>query len=428
MDFSQYLVDKKEEIASHNVKKRYLSVKPDENYISVIFGPRRAGKTYFLYFLIKDLRLKPEDYLFVDFEDDVVRFSENKVKRNPVKSHIEIYGKEPQYLFFDEIQSLENWNSFLYSLVEKHVYKIVVSGSSSKLLSREIATQLRGRSLSFPLFPFSFKEFLEVKGVEVSPILTTKHKAVVLNLLNQWLVNGGFPQVVLEKIQPALFFREYLNMVVYRDLVERFSIKNTEIIRFLMASVIQSFGKEFSLNRVFNQLKQRVKVSKNTVYDYFSHLKDVFFAFSLHKFDYSERKSLLSIPKVYLIDTGLANIEGFSKNIGRLMENVVFLGLKKRELIGEIRLYYWKDVQHREVDFVVVKDEKVRQLIQVTYTSSLDDIEQREFRALVKAGNELNCNELYIITWDFEGEKSIKGKKIQLIPLWKWLLEIDKGS
>ncbi len=164
------------------------------------------------------------------------------------------------------------------------------------------------------------------------------------------------------------------------------------------------------------------------MYDYFSHLKDVFFTFSLHKFDYSERKSLLSIPKVYLIDTGLANIEGFSKNIGRLMENALFLELKKRELVGEIRLYYWKDVQHKEVDFVVVKDEKVRQLIQITYASSLNDIEERELKALVKAGNELNCNELYVITWDFEGEKSIKGKKILFIPLWKYLLEVDRGN
>ena len=189
-----------------------------------------------------------------------------------------------------------------------------------------------------------------------------------------------------------------------------------------MTSIIQSIAKEFSLNKIYNILKQKVRVSKNTVYQYFDYLKEIFFAFSLHKFDFSEKRSMLTIPKVYVIDNGLTGFEGFSQDIGRRMENAVFLELKKQELSDKIRLFYWKNAQQWEVDFVVVKDEKVNQLIQVTYASTREEISSREIRSLLKAGKELDCRDLLVITWDYEGEEEIKGEKIRFLPLWKWLV------
>ncbi len=210
-------------------------------------------------------------------------------------------------------------------------------------------------------------------------------------------------------------------MVLYRDLIERYKIENPEVARFLLYSTIQSFTKEFSLNKIYKQLKQKTEVSNKTIYAYSTYLEEIFFAFFLRKFHFSYKKSLLSMPKVYINDNGLANL-AFSPEIGKCMENLVFIELKKKELEGKHEIYYWKDYQQREVDFVIKEGIKVKQLIQVTYASDKDEIEKRELKALVAASKELRCNNLLVITWDYEAEEKIDSKKIKFLPLWKWLL------
>ncbi len=146
----------------------------------------------------------------------------------------------------------------------------------------------------------------------------------------------------------------------------------------------------------------------------------------MKKFYFSEKKSALSIPKVYLCDLGLANFLAgtkFSEDIGRAMENAVFIELKKRELFGEINLFYFKTNEY-EVDFVIKEGMKIKQLIQVTYANEKDEIERREINSLIKASKSLKCNNMLVITWDFEGKETVHGKEIRFIPLWKWLLEI----
>jgi len=130
------------------------------------------------------------------------------------------------------------------------------------------------------------------------------------------------------------------------------------------------------------------------------------------------------MPKIYINDNGLASsLISFSSDIGKFMENLVFLELKKRELEGRHEIFYWKDYQGGEVDFVIKEGLKIKQLIQVTYASTRDEIEQREVKALIKASDLLKCKDLLVITWDYEGEEKFKGKKIKFLPLWKWLLK-----
>jgi len=191
--------------------------------------------------------------------------------------------------------------------------------------------------------------------------------------------------------------------------------------------MLSSFSSEFSINKLFNALKsQGIKVSKKTLYSYASALEDVMFCFFLRKFSTSLRKMMLSTPKIYFNDTGLITntLINFEDNIGKLMENLVFLELKRREEKGEISApYYWKDYQGNEVDFFISKP--ADQLIQVTYASNRDEIEKREFKSLIKSSEELKCNNLLIITWDYEDELKTQNKKIRCIPLWKWLLNIQ---
>ena len=418
----KYFVDKKEEIGAHEVVERSIEPKISREFVNAIIGPRRAGKTFFLFSLIKKLKPEDEDFLFINLEDDEIKnLSRNEIVRC-IQKHVEIYGNEPKYLFFDEIQNLEGWQSFIYSLSEKKRYFIFITGSSSKLLSREIATQLRGRSLNVIVFPFSFKEFLLTKNFEIKKLYSSLEEGKIKNYLTEYLKHGGFPQVVLGKIDEKTFFREYINIVLYKDLIERYRIENPEVAKLLLYSVIQSFAKEFSINKIYRQLKQKTKVSNKTLYQYSSYLEEVLFSFMLRKFYFSQKKSLLSMPKVYINDVGICNYSEFSENTGRLMENLVFLELKKLELGNIIEVYYWKDYQQREVDFVVREGVKVRELIQVTYATGRDEIEKREIKGLLKASEELRCKNLSVITWDYEGEEGFKNRKIKFIPLWRWLL------
>ncbi|MFH7882520.1 MAG: ATP-binding protein [Candidatus Aenigmatarchaeota archaeon] len=422
----KYVIDKKEDIKSLEVIPRDISFPLTKSFIVSVIGPRRAGKTYSLYdLIINKQKIKDEDYLFINFEDEeIAKFSREEIVK-AISYHHEIYGKEPAFIFLDEIQSLDKWERFVYTIFEKKRYFIFITGSSSKLLSKEIATQLRGRSTSVLVLPFSFREFLSIRKIKVEKIISTSKENEIKNMLRKYLSDGGFPDLLLTSINKEKFFRDYLDLVVFRDVMERFKIKNSSIIKLLIAHMISSFSSEFSINKVFNTLKsQGIKVSKKTAYSYVSALSDVMLCFLLHKFYPSPRKVMLSLPKMYFNDTGLINskLGGFEENIGKLMENLVFLELKRKEDRGEISaLYYWKDYQENEVDFVCM--EKPMQLIQVTYSSSKDEIEKREIKSLIKASSQLKCKDLLVITWDYEDEMKLENKKIVFKPLWKWLLE-----
>jgi predicted AAA+ superfamily ATPase len=423
----KYLVDKKEDIKKLEVVEREVGIKPNKDMAIAIIGPRRAGKTFACYYLIKKWNLKDEDYLFVNFEDDEVKRKNREEVVRCVQTHAEIYGKEPEFIFLDEIQNLKDWESFVYSLVEKKRYFIFLTGLSSKLLSKEVATQLRGRSLNYAIFPFSFKEFLISKKFQLNEVYSSIEEAKLKNFLNEYLQKGGFPLVVLGKIDEKTFAREYVDVVLYKDIVERFKIENVDAARFLLYSLLESFSKEFSINKVYKTMKEKgMEVSNKVLYSYASYIQEAFFSFFVKKFYYSYRKSELSIPKVYVNDIGIANNfsrHQFMENVGRLMENLVFIELKKQELSNLIeRIYYFKDTQN-EVDFVVKRGLEIDQLIQVTYVSGKDEIDKREIKGLLKASESLNCSNLLVITWDYEDEMNVNNKKIVFKPLWKWLLQ-----
>jgi len=332
-------------------------------------------------------------------------------------------------LFFDEIQNFKRWESWIYELYEKKRFYIFISGSSSKLLSKEISTALRGRAMNIPVFPFNFKEILRIKGFEIKKYYSSYERGKLLNILRNYLEIGGFPLIIIDKIDPKVFFRDYIDVVIYRDIIERYKIKEPELVKTLMKFVASSFSSQFSINKVFKTLKSRREVSKKTLYSYFWYLENAFFCFSLKKFSFSERESELSIPKVYLSDTGIINYlleTKFSENLGKLMENVVFLDLKKKEMWGKFSLFYLKNKY--EVDFLIKEGLRVKQLIQVTYANSFDEIDHREIRGLLHAKELFKGDkpELLVITWDWEDEKTIQwwGKRgrIRFVPLWKWLL------
>lgn len=426
----KYLIDKKETIANLEVLPRKIEIKPTKNFIVSIIGPRRAGKTYFLYHLIKnELKLKEEEFIFMDFEDAQLIDASFKDILEAVSAHEEEYGKKPKYIFLDEVQTVENWNSSVRTLFESKDHFIFISGSSSKLLSKELSTSLRGRTITYSILPFSFSEYLSYQGFEFKKTYSTSQENQIKNYLRTYLKKGGFPDIVIEEELADKFFDEYIDLIVFRDVIERHNIKNTFAVKFLIKSLTSSFSREFSVHKVFNDLKsQGIKVSKKTLYNYISYLEDAFFSFSLSKFSYSMKSSELSLPRVFINDTGLINLVllDFSENIGNLMENAVFLELlRKSHKDRKLKLFYWKS-EGKEVDFVIKKGTDIRSLIQVCYSVEDKETKEREIGSLIKASESLNCSNLIVLTWDYKGEEEFEvnksKKKIKFVPLWEWLL------
>ena len=272
------------------------------------------------------------------------------------------------------------------------------------------------------LFPFSFKEILRINSLK-KKFYTTEELGRVKRMLKTSVKEGCFPSVVLKKIEAARFFSELVDLVIYKDIMERFGVENRIALEFFIKNTIASNSSKFSINKVYNMAKSlQIRVSKNTLYNFQKFLEDVNMIFFLRKYFKSLRKVELSLPKVYVVDNGIYTFTTYRYDVGKLMESFVFQELMKRGYEPNRTLFYFGD--DYEVDFLVKEGLRIKKLIQVTYSSSLDEVEKRELRALIKAGDLLKCKDLLVITWDLEDETKFKRRKIKFLPLWKWLLNI----
>jgi len=385
--------------------------------VSVI-GPRRAGKTYYFYQLIEPAK---EDSLYLNFEDTRLIGVSYKELRSLVRVFEEISGRPAVRIFLDEVQNVESWESAVRELLDTGRYQIYVTGSSSKLLSRELATQLRGRVFSYFMLPFSFREYLAAKKVALSRYMSLDETARVKHLLREYLEYGGFPEVVLEEVEKDRILKEYSEMMLYKDIVERHRLRSLGLARLLLAFFLQNFAREFSVNKVLGMLGKQF--GKNTVYSYVDMVRDSVAVFFVDRFSKKVYQRMSWPKKVYLCDTGLSRVGRFSVDFGRLMENAVFLQLVRlsnRRPLMEV--FYWRDVEERQVDFVVREGVEVRELIQVTYATGFDEIDRRELRGLLKAAEATGCRNLHVITWDYEDARRIEGFNVVFTPLYRWLL------
>mgnify|MGYP001570933383 CR=1 FL=1 len=397
------------------LKERYIErIEPNINLsnslIKVIIGPRRAGKSFFgIYALSKNNK-----FGYINFDDEEL----TRVKDyNELISAVNSVYENPKILFFDEIQNLPRWELFVNRL-QRQGYTLVVTGSNSHLLSKELATHLTGRHSQIIVFPFSFKEYLnfEKKNLTTSEI---KEK------LNDYLIFGGYPEPLLKKINYKEYLTTLLNSILFKDIVKRYKIRFAQAISDLSEQLLSNIANEYS----YNSLSKISKIkSTHTVEKYLNYLEESFIFFSIKRFSYKMKEQISSIKKIYCIDNGFIHAKAFnsSQNIGKLYENIVAIELKKQELNGKINFYYWKNQQQEEVDFVVKEGIKIKQLIQVCYNIENMETKNREVRALLKASKELKCKNLLVINSDKEGEEKIEWfgikARIKFIPLWKWLL------
>jgi predicted AAA+ superfamily ATPase len=396
----QYLIDfQKREF---DVFDRDLKINFTKEFIVSIMGARRVGKTYFLFSLINKIKDRKK-VLYVDFDLPQFLDFDGRDLKGLVNLHIQTFG-ELEYIFFDEIQNIKNWQYGLKEIYEEKRYFIFITGSSSKLLSKELATQLRGRTITYTLFPLSFREILSIKDIPLpSKLISTSEKNKILFEFNQYLEIGGYPQIFKEKGLKEEIVRDYKDLVLFRDMVERYSIKNIYVVKRLFEYLISSFAKEISIDKFYNYLKsQNVSVSKKTLYNYLEYFESSIFSHFLRSYKIKSR-----FKKVYIND-----IVFVEKEFGRRLENIVFIELLRRKE----NVYYFKN--KFECDFVLHK----KQAIQVVWELN-EENKKREINGLIEAMKYFKIETGIILTYNQEKEIKVDKYRIQILPVWKWLLE-----
>lgn len=426
----QYLLDFQGKSFSF-VLPREIDILPS-NKIRTVVGPRRTGKTYLMYKQINDLEssgIKRNQIIYLNFENPLLYDLNFRQIREIIELHWSLFPEtinKKLYIFIDEPQVIKNWEVSIREIYDDFDCHLFLTGSSSKLSSKEIATSLRGRAVTSLLLPLSFKEFLKFREFDENPDrLSTKSRAKLMSLFDEYLRFGGYPEIALEQNETEKLktLKDYFDLVVYKDLVERYSIKNTKLIKWLIDYLVASLAKETSVNNIYNTLRSnQMKISKNTLYEYFSMLEDSFFIFALRRFDYSIKNEGLSIPKIYLDDHGFLNLFSI-EDFGKRMENIVYLELVREQQKRPLqKINYWKSIDNKEVDFIVRENKTVKQAIQVCYNINDERTKQRETTSLVKCLDYFKLKEGLIITKDAQYEEKVAGKRIKIVAIADWLL------
>ena len=400
--------------------------------VVAIIGPRRAGKTYLMFQMAKELMetgFSKQNIAFVDFEDIRLQALEAKHYSTFVKTLHETFSEKDGriVLLLDEVQNLRDWERWVRTLHNSGRYYIAVSGSSSELSSREVPTRLRGRYVSRLVLPLSFKEFLRFKNFSAQYLEAPEARGGFLQKLREFMEFGGFPEVVNRDQGKVELLRTYKEVIFYRDVVERFRVRDISSLDTFVRLIMENFGKYTSISKLDNYFKSLgLRKSKRTLANYLKYLEIAFFIIPVEKFGYKTKERVLQPKKVYPIDPGFYKLlPRFGADYGILMESLVAIELFKRAFEKGLEVFYWKDYQSREVDFIVKEGLNIRQLIQVTYASGRNEVEGRELKALTEASNKLECNDLLVITWDYKDEEIMEGKRIKFIPLYEWLLPLN---
>lgn len=388
---------------NENILEKYVK----NRFIIVISGIRRCGKST----LLKKMMSLHAGY-YLNFDDErLINFKVDDFQLL-YETFIELYG-EKDIFYFDEIQNIIGWERFVRRLNDDKK-KVFVTGSNATMLSRELGTHLTGRYLEVKIYPFSFSEFLKFKSfkLEGNSFYTTSSKAVLKKYFEEYLLEGGFPEYLKDKN------KDYLKLlyenIIYRDILVRYNLSSEKNLKDLIHLAVTNLSSEIS----FNSLTKLLNISSpTTIKEYFDYLENSYLSFLVSRFNYSLKKQIRSSKKVYIIDNALASYLGFrfSEDYGRLLENLVFLELKRR---GKEVYYFSED---HECDFVIKEGINAVESVQVCFDLNKEN-KDREISGLLESMKKLKIKKGLILTMWQEDELKIESKKIIVKPVWKWLL------
>lgn len=385
--------------------KRYYRFPEIENNAKVAVGIRRCGKTYFLFQTIDEListGVSIDQILYLNFEDDRLLPMDQKQMGVMIDTLYTLYPSlhdQKCFLFLDEVQNVEGWPLVIRRLLDTKKIEIYITGSSAKLLSKEIATSLRGRSLALEIQPYNFKEYLSAKGI---PLPTKPFGKKVLDQYRMHLLDffqsGGFPGVQnLQRNDRLETLQNYVEVVVFRDVVERHKVSNIKLLKYFVHVLLKNSASRFSINKFYKDISsQGYKVSKDTLHSYLEHLEDAFLIHTVPIFTESLRVLETTPKKIYAVDNGLVNANTFnlSLNYGKMLENQVYLDLRRQKK----EIFYYQTSEGYEVDFITRDLNGDYEAIQVVWDQSDLQTFERELRALDSVEKELGIKGR-IIDW-----------------------------
>ncbi|MDD2716452.1 MAG: ATP-binding protein [Candidatus Wallbacteria bacterium] len=407
-----------------DVETRNLTVPTDSGKIVTIIGPRRAGKSYFLYYLMKKLRIPRENLVYISFEDERLDLKTEELDLI-LQAYRELYPENDLckvFFFFDEIQNIDHWDKFIrrvYDSISRHIF---ITGSNSKSLSREISTALRGRTICYELFPLSFPEYLSFHKVGIE-IHSSKNRSLIIRHFQKYLRYGGFPELIrFEDNLKDKILQEYFNTMLFRDIIERYEIKQIYVLKYFIKRLFSSTGREFSINKIFNELKsQGIKIGKNLLYEFLENLENIYLMLILKRYDEKITRLELAEKKIYCIDNGILQAVSFrfSKDSGKILENLVAIELKRRHK----NVYFAKN--HSECDFIVSERDGIIACYQVCSVMNDPVTRDREIKGLINAQKKFG-GAGFIITENEEEVIKTPESNIIVIPAYKFLIFPEK--
>jgi len=391
--------------------------------ILLLIGARRTGKSTLVYQIIQsllDTGIRKEAILYLNLDEPlfVNRAKDPGFLRELIEDHCTRHSEIANFnICIDEIQNFEYWVGIIKTLYDtKPELRFILTGSSSSLLQREISTRLSGRYFSCTVYPLSFAESLGFLGIEKPTIIRKRQHFA------SYLTYGGFPRVVLEpqdELKKELL-KNYYETIYLKDIIYPNNVRKNSDMYDVLYFLISNIGNLLSYNRIADTLH----ISPDTVREYIGYAENAFLLYAVKKFDYSVKKQLANQKKIYCIDTGIINSVAFSfsDNRGRLLENAVFMVLKKMQS----EIYYHKD--RYECDFLLKKNRKIVLAVQVTESLENPDTRTREIRGLCEAMDAYHLHEGIIITLNESGEEMVEGRRIRILPVYEWLDGLNKVS
>ena len=401
-----------EDFASFCPREEERQIDLKSHLAQVVIGVRRSGKSTMCRKVLREANVKAA---YINFDDERLAKTQTSDLNNILEALYIVYG-DFQYLFLDEVQNIEGWPLFVNRLLRQKMH-LIVTGSNAKLLSNELTTHLTGRHHKITLFPFSFEEYARMKQLDTQA-LTTKGQAAVKRELNTYLMNGGLPELLIEKDSQG-YIMALLEAIIKRDITLRFKVRYPEVLQRLATYLIDNFAQEYNATT----LAELLGVSDHTIDTYCGYLQEAFLLLALKKFSYKSRERIRD-SKIYVIDNAFISnrTNTFStENLGWRLENAIYIELLRRASKRFADVFYYRD-RTFEVDFIVAKDGIVEELYQVCYDMTNEKTRKREVNSLLQGARKFHCSNLTILTFD-EQETITEGDyTIQVKSASQWLL------
>jgi uncharacterized protein len=390
----------------------YIGDKKDLPHVLVLTGLRRSGKSTLLKQIIETY-YDNKDFYYVTFEDERLFNFQARDFNDIYECLIDLYGPCKTF-FIDEIQNIQNFETFVRRFYEQG-FKFYITGSSAHLLSRELGTKLTGRHVDIMLKPFSFFEFLSLKGfrLDKESLYKTESRVQIKQFFEEYILNGGMPEYLIHGDLELLM--NIYDDIIIKDIAVRYHIDNVATLREVYLYLVSNFSKAFS----YNEIKKTLDIgSVNTVINYISYLEETNFIQTITKYDTSIKKQLINDKKMYLVDTGFLQVLStrLTMDKGWMLENIVFNQLKNQYT----DVFYYAN--KHECDFVVIEKKAVTSVVQVAWELHTNN-KDREVEGVLEAMDVFNKDEGVILTFDQEETLHREEKTVSIKPVWKWLLE-----